>query len=272
MLNKKNKVPSLDEIVFESRNKEYGACILRKKYVPTIAFAFAVAMIIGFLAILIPYLSYKKPRDILLGGGGGGYRSVNLDMEELPPPPPEQIYVREILPPREKPATIEETVIYAPPEVVDSLPPVFHEMATAYEAFMINTDTLMEMYDDVYYSDGYDFGLGFGEGSGSGAPFMLVETMPSFRGGDINSFRQWVQQRTIYPQEAVDKKIQGRVLITFIIEADGTVSNVTVVKSVDPSIDNEAVRVISSSPKWRPGLQGGNPVRVRYSMWLGFVL
>ena len=76
----------------------------------------------------------------------------------------------------------------------------------------------------------------------------------------------------MYPQEAVDKKIQGRVLLTFIIEADGTVSNVTVVKSVVPSIDNEAVRVISSSPRWQPGFQSGNPVRVRYSMWLGFVL
>ncbi len=274
MLKNNDKIPSFDDIVFESRNKEYGAYILRKKYVRTVAVAFVAAVIIGFLAVFIPYLSYKKPRDILLGGGGsgGGYRSVSLDMEELLPPPPEQIYVREISPPPKKPATIEKSVIYAPPEVVDSLPPVFPELATADEAFTINTDTLMEMYNDIYYSDGYDFGLGFGEGGGSGAPFMLVETMPSFRGGDINSFRQWVQQRTVYPQEAVDKKIQGRVLITFIVEANGAVSNVTVVKSVDPSIDNEAVRVISSSPRWQPGLQGGKPVRVRYSMWLGFVL
>ena len=267
----KDKIPSLDEIVFESRNREYGAYVLRKKYIPTIALSLVTALLIGFLAVFLPYLSYKKPHDFILGGGGGGYKYVNVNMEELPPPV-EQVYVWDIKPPPEKPAEIEETVIYAPPEIVDTLPVAFQEMATADEAFKINTDTLMELYDDIYYSDGYDFGLGFGEGSGSGSPFMLVETMPSFRGGDINSFRQWVQQRTIYPIEAINKKIQGRVMLTFIIETDGSVSNVTVVRSVDSSIDEEAVRVISSSPRWRPGLQGGKPVRVRYSMWLGFVL
>ncbi len=268
----KDQIPSLDEIVFESRNREYGAYILRKKYLPAAAIGLALALLIGFLAVFIPYLSYKKPHDFILGGGGGGgYRHVNVDMEELPPPV-EQVYVREVKPPPEKPTEIEETVKYAPPEIVDTLPTVFQELATADEAFRIETDTLMELYDDIYYSDGFDFGLGFGEGSGSGAPFMLVETMPSFRGGDINAFRQWVQQRTVYPQEAINKNIQGRVLLTFIIETDGSVSNVTVEKSVDASIDNEAVRVISSSPRWRPGLQGGKPVRVRYSMWLGFVL
>ena len=272
MKKENEKIPSLDEIVFESRNRDYGAYVLRKKYIPTVAIGLFISLLIGFLAVLLPYLSYKKPHDILLGGGGSsGYRYVNVDMEELPPPV-EQVYINDIKPPLEKPAEIEENVKYAPPVVVDTLPPAFQEFATADEAFRINTDTLMELYDDIYFSDGYDFGLGFGEGSGSGSSFMLVETMPSFRGGDINEFRQWVQQRTVYPQEAINKKIQGRVLLTFIVEADGSISNVTVVKSVDLSIDNEAVRVISSSPKWSPGLQGGKPVRVRYSMWLGFML
>jgi protein TonB len=95
--------------------------------------------------------------------------------------------------------------------------------------------------------------------------------MPSFKGGDINKFREWVQKRTNYPQVAIDRKIQGKVFLTFIIEPDGAVSNVTVVKGVDPIIDIEAVKSIQSSPKWSPGLQRGQPVRVRYSMWLSFV-
>ena len=103
-------------------------------------------------------------------------------------------------------------------------------------------------------------------------PFFFVEVMPSFKGGDINKFRDWVQKRTSYPQEAIDKRLQGKVFLTFIVEPDGAVSSVTVVKGVDPLIDVEAVKAIEASPKWSPGLQRGQPVRVRYSMWLNFVI
>jgi protein TonB len=94
--------------------------------------------------------------------------------------------------------------------------------------------------------------------------------MPSFKGGDINRFREWVQRRTTYPQIAIDRKIKGRVFLTFIVETDGSVTNVTIVKGVDPIIDDEAVKAIQASPKWSPGLQRGQPVRVRYSMSLLF--
>jgi protein TonB len=95
--------------------------------------------------------------------------------------------------------------------------------------------------------------------------------MPTFRGGDINKFRDWVQRRTNYPQAAIEQKIQGKVFLTFIIEPDGSVSNVTVVKGVAQIIDDEAVKAIQSSPKWSPGLQRGQAVRVRFSMWLNFI-
>ena len=75
-----------------------------------------------------------------------------------------------------------------------------------------------------------------------------------------------------YPQIAIDNKISGKVFLTFIVEKDGSVSNVTVVKGVDPIIDIEAVKTIQSSPKWNPGLQRGQPVRVRYSIGLNFAL
>ena len=104
------------------------------------------------------------------------------------------------------------------------------------------------------------------DGTETDEPFFLVEVMPSFKGGDINKFREWVQKRTNYPQAAVDNRIQGKVYLTFIVEKDGSVSNVTVVKGVDPIIDNEAVKAIQASPKWSPGLQRGQPVSVRYSM------
>ena len=95
--------------------------------------------------------------------------------------------------------------------------------------------------------------------------------MPSFKGGGLEKFREWVTKRTNYPQAAYDNKIRGTVFLTFIVEKDGSVSNVTVVKSVDPLLDDEAVKAISESPKWTPGLQRGEPVRVRYSIPLNFM-
>jgi protein TonB len=97
-----------------------------------------------------------------------------------------------------------------------------------------------------------------------------VEVTPTFRGGGIEKFREWVQKRTNYPQTAQDNGIQGKVIITFVVEKDGSVSNVKVMKGVDKILDDEAVKAIESSPKWSPGLQRGKPVRVRFLFPLVF--
>lgn len=103
-------------------------------------------------------------------------------------------------------------------------------------------------------------------------PYFLVEVMPTFRGGDVKKFREWIRNKVIYPQSAVNNKIEGKVYVTFIIETDGSVSNVFVVKSLDPSIDKIVVEAIQSSPKWSPGLHRGSAVRVQFSMWLNFAI
>lgn len=102
--------------------------------------------------------------------------------------------------------------------------------------------------------------------------FVVVEDMPTFRGGDVNKFRNWVQQRVNYPQIAAENGIQGKVFLMFVVEPDGSVSNVTIMRGVDPALDNEAVRVVESSPKWSPGKQRGAPVRVRFSITVNFQL
>jgi len=96
--------------------------------------------------------------------------------------------------------------------------------------------------------------------------------MPSFQGGDINNFRVWVQQNLKYPDVAAENGIQGRVIINFVVEPSGKVTNVKVVRGVDPSIDKEAIRVVSSSPIWKPGSQRGKPVRVQFTIPIIFVL
>ena len=101
-------------------------------------------------------------------------------------------------------------------------------------------------------------------------PFLVAETMPSFQGGDLNTFRNWVQQNVRFPQIALENGIQGRVVVTFVIEKDGRLTNIEVLQTPDRSLSDEAIRVLSKSPKWSPGKQRNQPVRVKYTLPVDF--
>ncbi len=103
-------------------------------------------------------------------------------------------------------------------------------------------------------------------------PFAIVEQKPTFQGGDANTFTKWVFSKIVYPEIAKENGVQGRVTLQFTIETDGSVKNVKVLRGVDSSLDKEAVRVVSSSPKWKPGMQRNKPVRVKYTFPVVFQL
>jgi TonB family protein len=96
-------------------------------------------------------------------------------------------------------------------------------------------------------------------------PFQLIEVKPTFGNGDANEFAKWVNNNLKYPEAAKAAGKQGRITLSFVVDTDGSVVDVKVVKGVDPDLDAEALRVISScKEKWTPGMQGGKPVRVHY--------
>ena len=103
-------------------------------------------------------------------------------------------------------------------------------------------------------------------------PFQLVEEKPSFNGGDANMFSKWVNERLVYPEIAKENGVQGRVTLQFTVEKDGKVTGVRVLRGVDPSLDKEAVRVVSMSPKWKPGKQRDRAVKVTYKFPVIFQL
>ena len=103
-------------------------------------------------------------------------------------------------------------------------------------------------------------------------PFVKVEQMPSFMGGDLMTFRNWVMGQIRYPQIAQENNITGRVMVTFVIERDGKLTNIKVLQTPDSSLSDEAVRVLRTSPKWTPGMQRGEAVRVKYTMPVDFRL
>ncbi len=256
----KNQInaPSFDEIVFENRNKEYGAYRIRKKYNRTVLWSMLVGTLILGSAIITPYVmaSVTERRH------QKEEKAVTAEMEQLdqpnqeiaPPPPP---------PP---PAEAQVQVKYVAPIIVDSVK-VDDKQAlatiddiketTSDEAVVEVVEEVKEEVQEVKEEE----------------VFYVVEEMPGFNGGDANTeFRKYVASNMKYPEIAAENGIQGKVFVQFVIEPDGRISNVRVIRGVDPSLDKEAMRVIESSPKWNPGKQRGKPVRVSYTFPITFML
>ncbi len=103
-------------------------------------------------------------------------------------------------------------------------------------------------------------------------PYKSVEIEPSFQGGTANDFSKWVQQRLVYPEIALENGISGTVILYFEVDKDGNLINVKVLRGVDKSLDDEAVRVVKSSPKWSPGRQQDIAVKCQYQFPVTFQL
>ena len=102
-------------------------------------------------------------------------------------------------------------------------------------------------------------------------PFDVVEDMPAFPGG-MEAMIQFISNNIQYPADAQKQKVDGRVLVNFVVEKDGSITEVKVIKPAFPSLDAEAVRVVKAMPKWKPGYQKGQAVRVQFTMPINFSL
>jgi TonB family protein len=109
------------------------------------------------------------------------------------------------------------------------------------------------------------------KGTDTAPIFVAVEKAPDFPGG-LSAFYRFLQYNLVYPSDAEKKRIQGKVFVTFVVEKDGTLSNITLARGVSADIDAEALRVIKNSPRWVPGVQNGRLVRVQFSMPINFKL
>jgi len=101
--------------------------------------------------------------------------------------------------------------------------------------------------------------------------FFIVENMPEFPGGDLE-LRKYIAANVIYPEIAKENGIQGKVYVQFVVNQRGEVEQVKIARGVDPALDKEAVRIIQSLPKWKPGSQRGKPVKVSYTVPINFQL
>jgi len=258
MAKEKMKAPAFDDIVFEYRNKEYGAYRLRKKYNRNVIIALLIGVIILGTAVITPYMNAKAAEN----RQKRAERQVNIEMENLdtpnetvvPPPPP---------PP--PPQDVAQQAKYVPPVVVDSIKPEeAQQLMTADEAQVeVKNEEVVEFVEEVKEE--------VQEEEAEPEPFVVVEEMPMFPGGDAELLK-YIAEHTNYPEVAKENNIQGRVIVRFCVTSKGGVSQVSVLKGVDPELDTEAVRVVNSLPAFKPGKQGGKPVPVWYMVPITFTL
>jgi protein TonB len=140
--------------------------------------------------------------------------------------------------------------------------------------------------DDVIIEDDFDFDMeaddnteydftsmmGDDEEIEEDEIFYIVEDMPTFNGGDLTEFNKYIVGNLRYPDIAAENGISGRVIIQFMVDETGSVKQIEIVRSVDPALDKEAIRVVASSPKWIPGKQRGKPVKVLFYFPINFIL
>jgi protein TonB len=258
MENDLRRIPDFDDIVFEIRNKEYGAYKLRKKYNRTVLIALVIGIIILGTAVITPYLNAKA----LENRQKRSERQVEIKMENLdtpneqvaPPPPP---------PP--PPADVVQQAKYVPPVVVDTIKPEDNQqLMTADEAQVeVKNEEAVEVVAEVKEE--------VQEEDPEATPFVIVEEMPMFPGGEAELLK-YIAEHTNYPEVAKENNIQGRVFIRFCVTSKGGVSQVSILKGVDPELDKEAIRVVNTLPAFKPGKQGGKPVPVWYSVPIIFKL
>ena len=256
----------LDDIVFEKRNKDYGSFILRKNYRSGVIISVTASILLGLISVLVPYFIYLEELNSKI------YISqevifddflVPIYDKDLPEPPTSNANQDPILPDISRFPKLNREQ----PLIVDSV--------IAEDSFLESSmDSIMR--DQIQQPTGGSGGPAKGEhsnvGQASNHLYTQVDKMPEFKGGGIEEFREWVMKKTKYPKEASIRGIQGKVLISFVIEKDGSVANVEVIKGVDPLIDNEALKSVKSSPRWTPGMVKSEAVRVAYFISVNFEL
>lgn len=258
MAKEKINAPAFDDIVFEVRNKEYGAYSLRKRYNRTVLIAMLIGVIVITTAIVTPYLNAKASEN----KSKRAERQVEIKLENLntpteqvaPPPPP---------PP--PPTDVVQQQRYVPPQVVDSIKPEeVKQLMTADQAQSeVTNKEVVEVQQQVKEE--------VQESEAEPEPFVVVEEMPMFPGGDVELLK-FISEHTQYPEIAKENNIQGKVIVRFCVTPKGGVSQVSVMKGVDPELDKEAMRVVTTLPPFKPGKQGGKPVPVWYMVPIAFTL
>ncbi|HLP71733.1 MAG TPA: TonB family protein [Bacteroidales bacterium] len=255
VISKNQKVPGFDEIVFDHRNKEYGAYVLRRQYRRNLLISMLIGVLIMAILVIIPFLNARADDS-----GPKNIKEISVIINAMEKP------LEKVVVPEEQPRPKEEMKVekFVPPEVVDTVSDKDFGLMTAEEqSVKVVNDTVIdlpveikpEVEDQVKEQE----------------PFIVVEEPPVFPGG-LEALLRYVATNVVYPEICRENNIQGRVIVKFCVTATGGVSMISILKGIDPELDREAMRVVSTLPAFKPGKQGGRPVPVWFMLPVLFKL
>ncbi len=266
---------SMDDIVFEGRNKSYGAYLLRRLYDKHMS----QAMLAGILFFL---LGVSAPRIINVIKGILPEKTEKLEMKEVtlaepppidpkkPPPPP---------PPKVEPPPIKDQIRFVPPVVKKDEEVVEEEL-------LATVDEIKDKEIATETRKGEEGGIDasllepIGEGTGPAVieepvkeeePFTFVEQMPSFPDG-TEAMYKFIYDNIKYPAIARENGISGQVIVQFVVSKDGEITKARVARGIGGGCNEEALRVVNMMPKWKPGKHNGRTVPVTFTLPIKFVL
>ena len=252
------------DIVFEDRNQMYVGYDLRKRYAKNIFIAVMSAILFFFFTLSIPTLV----RIFKAAGEDAKVKIAEVTTLAEPPPidkdePPP--------PPVEPPPPLKSTIKFTPPvivkdeEVQEEPPPTQEQLKD------VDVGAKTQEGDSLH---GVDPSLGEGNkviDDEANKIFTIVEQMPGFPGGD-GELMKYLSKNIRYPGMARENGISGKVILTFVVNKEGKVTDVKVLRGIGGGCDEEAMRVVSSMPPWKPGKQNGLPVLVQYNLPVNFKL
>lgn len=260
MKTKESGFPEMDEIVFEKRNKIYGAYILRKMYNKQLnkALLFSIGILMAGLAYPI-VLSYNANNSLINVWTDPGTVVITND-----PPPSDAV----VPPPPPPISEVPKRIVFTTPEVVPGEIPD--------DGGLLNQDILNQTTGNdpvtiivepaiVKQADAIE------EPEAKKEIFIIAEEMPSYPGGDVDR-QKFLAGALQYPIKAVENGIQGTVYVQFVVDSKGNITDAKIMRGIGGGCDEEALRVVKMMPQWHPGKQNGKNVRVLYNMSVSFKL
>ena len=274
MENHPDNLATLEEIVFQNRNKSYGAYSLRIDYQNVIKKSLLIGISIFVLAVLTPMLWAKVESKI---GREVIATVIKVDISE----PPKEIEPPKIEtpPPVEPKPEVRSQIRYTEPKIVDDskpteLPPDQDDLN---KAINIGTQNVVGVDEPIPTEDPDAIKATQPEmpvaveSAEKDKVFISVEQNPEFAGG-MNALLKFLQKNLRYPTPAVNANVGGKVYMQFVVGQDGNISKVDVLKGIGFGCDEEAQRVVKLMPKWSPGRQSGRAVAVKFTLPISFQL
>ncbi len=249
-----NRTDQYNEVIFSNRNKDYGAYVLRHNYRKYLFYAIIIAVSVFVFFAVLPFLmKHSESKD-------------SMNSQYL-----SDVYISSPLDPIEK-----------DPDVLPELQRLIAKAKFVVPQIVTNVDeeTVQKTDDEAANADssnngtsvnGSSNGVLDGQGGSDDAIYTYVQEMPQFPGGD-EAFNNFLRRNIRYPQLARQNSIQGRVYVYFVIEKNGTLSDIKVVQGIGAGCDEEALRVMRMMPRWKPGKKQGHEVRIQAQKTITFVL